>query len=589
MSTVQVVFQVLKGTRRFIIEKGRRWSVIEHLLLDAVSRGPATAADLAAASRLPRRVIVEAFIRLMRAGWVEVVVTTTGSVFQITPTGAVRVDQEQLPAATVTEARWRGFAIEPITGTVFRGREMDFVHKSRIPSGTAELPVIHINNVAGYAVDDLSAVFTAIEGEDELIVGVDRGVEKLAERYAIITVRDGVIEGLPGRASPWLRLLIGKAAEAGEKENGRDDAVRATIDGPTLLASASIAEVDTPVMRDAAFDASDVLVDGEEHARAFERIITGATERVIVHSTFLSEERAQAVLPLLLKAAERGVRVDVLWGQDDIGTTTRSSQIVAAKLQAQVTDAGWESVIRIHPFSTNSHAKIVVADTAKGGWNALIGSCNWLASDFKSFETSMRLRDPFLVGSLVRKLGGLAQGRPGVWNDLAVELSVLGRRIMESPSVGGRKVPMRLIYGSEHARLVLEARDKARERLFVLSHRIGLAAQPIALLPALAAVEANGIAASFYYGRTTGPFSGVDGAELIREFRNEGLNIKPIHRPRLHAKVLGWDRNTLAISSLNWLSADPSEAAPYREIGVMVEAPNIADSFLARFESALIS
>ncbi len=589
MSTVQVVFQVLKGTRRFIIEKGRRWSVIEHLLLDAVSRGPATAADLAVASHLPRRVIVEAFIRLMRAGWVEVVVTTKGSVFQITAAGAARVDQEQLPAATVTEPRWRSFAIEPITGSVFRGRELELVHKNRVPSGTAELPVVHINNAPGYAVGDLSEVFGAIEGEDELIVGVDRGAEKLAERYAIVTVRDGLIEGLPGRASPLLRLLIGKAAEAATKETGRDETTKAAIDGPTVLASASTQDVEAPQMRDAAFDASDIVIDGGEHARAFERMVTGATERLIIHSTFLSEERAQAVLPLLIKAAERGARVDILWGQDDVGTATRSSQVVAAKLQAQVTDAGWDASIHIHPFSTNSHAKIVVADTAKGGWNALIGSCNWLASDFASFEASIRLRDPYLVGSLIRKLGGLAQGRPGVWNDLAVELSVLGRRVMERPSVGGRKVPMRLIYGSEHARLVLEARDRAREQLFVLSHRIGLAAHPVALLPALAAVEANGIAASFYYGRTTGPLSGAAGADLVREFGNKGLNIRPIYRPRLHAKVLGWDRNALAISSLNWLSADPSEAAPYREIGVLVDAPNIAENFLTRFESAQIA
>lgn len=589
MSTVQVVFQVLKGTRRFIIERGRRWSVIEHLLLDAVSHGPATAADLAVDSRLPRRVIVEAFIRLMQAGWVEVVVTTKGSVFQITAAGAARVDQEQLPAATVTEPRWRSFAIEPITGSVFRGRELDLVHKNRVPGGTAELPVVQINSTPAQSVGDLSEVFGAIEGEEELIVGVDRGVDKLSERYAIVTVRDGVVEGLPGRASPLLRLLVGKAAEAAKKEAGSHEATKAARDGSAVLASASPGEVEAPQTRDAAFDPSDMVIDGQEHARAFERIVTGANERLIIHSTFLSEERCDKVVPLLIKAAERGARVDILWGQDDVGTATRSSQVVAAKLQAQVADAGWDDSIRIHPFSTNSHAKIVVADTAKGAWNALIGSCNWLASDFESFEASMRLRDTFLVGSLLRKLGGLAQGRPGVWNDLAIELSVLGRRIMEQPSTGGRKVPMRLIYGSEHARLVLEARDNARERLFVLSHRIGLAAHPVALLPALASVEANGIAASFYYGRTTGPLSGARGAELVREFGKKGLHIKPIHRPRLHAKVLGWDRNALAISSLNWLSADPSEAAPYREIGVLVDAPNIAENFLVRFENAQVA
>lgn len=262
MSAVQVVFAVLKGTRRFIIEKGRRWSVIEHLLLDAVSKAPATAADLAVASRLPRRLIVEAFIRLMRAGWVEVAVTTSGTVFQITPSGAARVDHEQLPAATVTEPRWRGFAIEPITGSVFRGRELELVHRSRVPGGTSELPVVQINNASEHAIGDLSEVFSAIEGEDELIVGVDRGLEKLAERYAIVTVRDGVIEGLPGRASPWLRLLIIKAAEAATKETGRNGLAKSAIDGPTVLASAATQDVEVPQMRGAAFDGSDVIIDG---------------------------------------------------------------------------------------------------------------------------------------------------------------------------------------------------------------------------------------------------------------------------------------------------------------------------------------
>ena len=75
MKTVYVVFPVLRGTRKFLIERGRRWSVIEHLVLDAVSRKPGSAANFAAQSGLPRRVIVEAFIRLMRAGWVEISAT----------------------------------------------------------------------------------------------------------------------------------------------------------------------------------------------------------------------------------------------------------------------------------------------------------------------------------------------------------------------------------------------------------------------------------------------------------------------------------------------------------------------------------
>jgi cardiolipin synthase A/B len=38
--------------------------------------------------------------------------------------------------------------------------------------------------------------------------------------------------------------------------------------------------------------------------------------------------------------------------------------------------------------------------------------------------------------------------------------------------------------------------------------------------------------------------------------------------------------------AVGWLSADPADAALYREIGVLVEVPRIADAFIRRFEHA---
>jgi cardiolipin synthase A/B len=296
--------------------------------------------------------------------------------------------------------------------------------------------------------------------------------------------------------------------------------------------------------------------------------------------------RSQALLPALLHAAGRGVKTDLLWGQDDVSGATSSSRVAADGLKAAVATAGRDDLITIHPFSTNSHAKIVVADNGKGAWYALVGSCNWLASDFQSFEASMRLRDPALVGTLIRRLAGLARGRPGLWDELSIEMTVLGRRVEALPRGSGRTVPMRLLFAPDHEKLVLEARDRAKRRIFVLSHRIGIAAKSVALQPTLSAVKANNVSASFFYGRTTGPLSGADGADLIREFAKEGLAIRPVHKPRIHAKVLGWDDDALAVSSLNWLSADPADAALYSEVGVLIEAPRIADNFIRLFENA---
>jgi hypothetical protein len=99
-------------------------------------------------------------------------------------------------------------------------------------------------------------------------------------------------------------------------------------------------------------------------------------------------------------------------GEISVGTLRnwRAMRIAAERLQSLVAREGHSDSIIVHPFSTNSHAKIALADNGNGRWVALVGSCNWLASDFSSLETSIRLRDPVLVGQLIRRLAGLAKG-----------------------------------------------------------------------------------------------------------------------------------------------------------------------------------
>jgi hypothetical protein len=76
-------------------------------------------------------------------------------------------------------------------------------------------------------------------------------------------------------------------------------------------------------------------------------------------------------------------------------------------------------------------------------------------------------------------------------------------------------------------------------------------------------------------------------AESTVSFKSDSvIGIKPIHQPRLHAKVLAWDNDNLAVTSQNWLSADPSDVARRSEIGVFVESNRIADYLIRRFDHA---
>jgi hypothetical protein len=58
-----------------------------------------------------------------------------------------------------------------------------------------------------------------------------------------------------------------------------------------------------------------------------------------------------------------------------------------------------------------------------------------------------------------------------------------------------------------------------------------------------------------------------------------------IYEPRLHAKILAWDDDCVVITSQNWLSADPSEAYPRKEIGIFLRASSVGRLVVEHLEA----
>lgn len=571
MSVGQVAFPVLRGKRRFKIEKGRRWSIVEHLLLQAVSEQAASAEALEKTSCLPRRVIVEAFVRLMRAGWVEMMSTRQGTEFQATALGRVQAKSDDLPTFPLVQHRWLAFNVDQVTGTVFRGRELRIVHQNDLA-----LDVIRLGASDLQATGDMGDVFAALEGDDEVIVGVHSSPDRLVRRFAVVSVKDSQkIDGLPSRAP---QVLLDRIRDA--SRNGGAGGVR-----PAASAASAAAE-SAAGPTEGVFRQTDLIVDGAAHRDFLSKTIRNARERVIIHSTFLNEHAAD-FLPDFFCAAGNGARIDIFWGQDEDRKSQATSRAYAEKLKAAIGDKGRSDSIVVHMFSTESHSKIVVSDDGRGGWFAAMGSCNWLGSPFESFEVSVKVRDPAFCGRIVRHLATMSMGRETIWNELATDITILGRRIEMMPRTSERRVPMRILLASDHAALALEASVKATRRLFVTSHRIGVAGRPMIILPALAAARANGVSADLYFGKGTETLSAKAAGELTMDLGPSGVKLRPVYIPRLHAKLLAWDDDALAITSQNWLSADPSDNTPLRELGLFINAPRVADQLIMSFQMQL--
>lgn len=585
MTGVKVAIPLYRGRRRFHLEKGRRWSAVEHLVLAGLADGPKTAAELAAAGDMPHRLAVEMLIRLMRAGWVELRPTSTGTLFNASESGVAAAAMDELPILTKPASRVMNFLIDRITGTIFKTREMPFLHENAIRERLTDEPLVWIEARDSISSFDVRELVAHLFKDDEHFVAIDPAGDRLMPRYGLVTVRGEQIDGLSTRAPDELRQAVVEAGKLGSTTPHCDR-------GAVFVVKESIEEEKRSPEREIHFDARDVIVGGPEHRDAFQAAIAHAKSRVLIHSTFISEAAFDIALPGLVDAAKRGAVVDVLWGEGDDPRSQGRTRLAVGRISAKLARDGLASLVRLHPFTTRSHAKFIVTDKGRTDRHvALLGSCNWLSGNMSLTEVSVRLSDPGIVSDLLFQAVELTRGANGYLNGLTSEFakfaSDVGRHARTPKGTGSAsKTPSaatsaRLVIGPEHKGHVRQARDTATTRIFVASHRISAAARQAVVLPAIAAARDRGIATEILYGADPDAKAG-ETARLLRDLDTQGLTLNPVGPPVLHAKVLAWDDDDLVVSSQNWLSADPSEANPRREIGVHLHCPGIASSVIAR-------
>lgn len=580
MTTLLFGIPVIRDTRKIHVEKGRRWSVFEHAVLEALARSDYTLDELEKFSNLRARVVVEIIVRLMRAGWVELTVSSKGSLFRATPYGRLNATLSELPPVTKIVPRHLSYAVDLITGGVFRRTDLTLVNETQWLERTQNTHSVRLQEPLEdkYVNVPLNLLTQELLEDDEELVRVDPTDWRPNKLIALASVSGSTIDGLGNKISHNLRKAIEDARrKASKPQAGSPVAVVSVV--PTRRA-------ETRLAHRVSFSADDLITGGANHRTAFRQAIRRCGHRLVIHSTFLNDRAVESWWQDLLDAARRDVMIDVLWGQSSEKRGSNDTLVAANRLRSMVAHAGVQNRIRVHASSSRSHAKIVFADTGQPDrFHALIGSCNWLASKFDAFETSVRLRDNLVLADVAFELAEL--GRPPDWNitSFSTDMLAIGRRFVRDSNPINTNVEARIVLGSEHADLLLRARDEARARIILMSHQLGYAAGPN-LAPITTAAKLQSIECQVYYCRFS---DGIDVAKANRQLLDlsqHNMKVSPVQRPRLHAKVLTWDQDNIVVTSQNWLSSDPSSENLRQEIGVHLKSPNVARIFRDRFVSA---
>jgi len=581
MSAVKIAFPVTRIKLRLQLYKGQSWSIVEHLILDALLRQSRSVGELARGFDLARPIVEEALRRLMRVEWVGMTGTSTGSVvFQATNFGCAAASREELPSALRPTKRERWQLFERVTGHAFRVSDLHHIWRSELPSQPGASRIVQIPSVLDegqYRPDELADI--ALE-DDEQLVGVEPTGEFVADRVALVEVVDGSISGLPAdREVPGLRNAILAAAASAPRSRTR-----------AAHASQPVTVAELYKKHPIRFIPDDLIVGGPEHRERLLEILGTAASRVIIHSTFLSERRFLELLDPMIKATERGVRIDVLWGQDspgegddEFGPKASRAEEAAQKLLGHPDVIAQGSWLRIHTESTRSHAKVIVADPAgPGQWQAIVGSCNWLDTPFKKIEASIRVSGAGIIRDVLRCLMGLVHGG-GPWPDLATELYQMAESLRSLPVPAQLNGTATLVSNEGHNDYLLRARDCVKRKLLLVSHRLGAHYDCGALLPLAAACRSGQIDARLLYSSRQDTQS-RSASQLERDARAQGIALRLIKEPQLHAKVLAWDEESIVVTSQNWMSRDPGFSSLVGELGVAIHAPGAATALMARLD-----
>lgn len=574
-----IAIPVFRVSAKVGIDRGRAWSVLDELILWAISQRSRSIAQLATEAGLHHRIVVASIARLMRFRLIELTVRANGAIFGASDYGREIVSTGQpLPFFPKRETKRVSFVIERATGGFFPLGQVKVVSESSLGAyGGETLRVLSVEGGAPSMTHEanfarLSQI--AARGWEEQLALVDGRTASVRSEYMVVRVIDGVPRNVPDAASSTLRHIIDVAAS---QSNGVTQ-VPVTYGGPKPEPE------EAPGNHYCDFDYRDLIIGGSVQAACLEEFLRVADRRAIIHSTFLDHKRFKELFPLIRAACMRGVVFDLLWGAEKIGeeeTKNSAEAVEIAKLVRQDRDVGRR--FHVHMRSTGSHAKLLLVDTSEGHWLAAVGSCNWLSSPFRSVELTACLRNPLVVADVVASVQRLV-GRRGLSDDIANEMALIAKDLRRYPSTGG-SARISLLLGDGHDVMMRNASGSAKHRLLVGCHRLGSTARPGVVMQGEAAADRSNVETTLLYTRTTGPLKNRHAKTLAEEAAKNGVRLVKTDEIPLHGKFAAWDEDDVAVTSLNWASAATDDDFPQSDIGVHISMKDLASHTIQRLES----
>ncbi|MEU4386234.1 hypothetical protein [Promicromonospora sp. NPDC023805] len=427
------------------LARGKPYSRLEHMVLNTVADDGATLRSLAKAFRVHDRLLVQAVVTLVNAGWVAVQGGAQAS-FVLTGAGYEAVSGDREPVSVVVEAARPGIVVmERHSGQIARLSEARNYRREDLSDVWDTAPRIR-TRVVRDSVDEAQVQKLLHREAGQWVRRIGRIEEISRDAHWLPLDVDVDAKQVLGLPPPWRQALTGPALAAATAAGGSSRST-ATSRGAARLARRRISGVtdeDRVHRRGTAvlLTAADVLRGEQAHADALAEALQSAQTSVALAIPRLDGSDAfETMAASCADAVARGVRVDLLVGSTDVDPTALKA--IANRI-GYGADAGRGRAL-LRTRVTGSGANLLLWDSAPGQLVGIVTGHAWADGTVASpHATGVRILAPALCADLARAVASLWTGRSGDefpgepirWRRLAEDIEEAAARSLDDATDG---------------------------------------------------------------------------------------------------------------------------------------------------------
>ncbi|MEZ4408040.1 MAG: hypothetical protein R3A52_16430 [Polyangiales bacterium] len=565
-----VFVPVTKYSVQYQVATGRPYSALERLVLDAVGEGHRTLDTLCNVFQVHRRVVVEAIVTLMRAGWLALS-SNEGFVLSDLGRRVLNERKDTLPPSIHIEERRAHVILERVQGQVAKNSDVAYVPRSRLrehwelgahmPKGDRENGVqpgmieslLYRDQKNGEWIrwigpthvvrDNVDFVVVHVDPEREVITGIPPQWEALLK------------EDLLDRARRFMRR--------NSTQSSGDSELRQFVRLPTRQVEVNANDPDRHVIR---LTQGDLIFGHVEHRTALAAWLEKARTFVVITSAFLSEKTIIAIQPALAAAVKRGILVEIVWGSAE-GIGHGAAMKILKKLEYDSLHAGGTGRLIINRRPTNSRAEVILGDV-EGRVSAVLGGGSLLHDD-DGPSISIKLRHPSILTTLCRVLADLSSRDPNLASGTGVLLlrnsaATLMTRFTDEQFTGDTEVC--LVIDRQHIRLLGELSERPPAKLWIGAREWTAIGHEATLL--IERALEKGCGDLRVYASVS-----ADAVEDRARIEKHGGVVDSMPAP----SVLASD-DLAIVGSWPWLASASSTSGPYgTNLGVLLRGPGVAE------------